>query len=125
MRHRKKPSRYGPGVLRDRMILRSQAATLIARGALTTTMTKAKYLQSFVERLVTMSRTNTLASRRQLFRHLQSDKAVGRLLATLGPKYKGRTGGYTRVTRLERRQGDRAAMGRISFLDHESTHKHD
>src|SRR5262245_39809184 len=97
-------------------LLRSLARSLVLKEGITTTVAKAKELRPFVERLVTRSKENTLASRRDVARRLSAPDAVKKLHDTLAPRYASRSGGYTRIVRLGRigkRVGENA---RIEFV---------
>ena len=94
----------------------SLAVGLIEHGRIQTTEAKAKELRSFVEKLVTRARKGDLASRRILISRLGNKSTVEKLIKEIAPKYEKRTGGYTRVVKLGRREGDRAKMAIIEFV---------
>lgn len=84
-------------------LLRSLARSLVLHEAITTTEAKAKELRPFVERLITASKKNTVASRREVSRRLGgAPEVVQKLHGTLAERYGKRPGGYTRITRLGR-----------------------
>lgn len=87
---------------------------LIAHGHITTTEAKAKNLRIVADRLVTTAKKNTLASRRQL-RQILGEKAVQKLVGEVTPAFASRQGGYTRLTRLGRRDSDGAPMVVVEF----------
>lgn len=113
---------------------------LIEHGRIETTVTKAKFLKRYADKMVTLAKTNTLASRRKAIAELQvrfnkltpkearkakegdtsaynADRTVvEKLFNEIGPRFKSRQGGYTRVLRLARRQGDNAEMAIIEYL---------
>lgn len=113
---------------------------LIEHGRIETTVTKAKFLKRYADKMVTLAKTNTLASRRKAIAELQvrfnkltpkearkakdGDKSaynadrtvVEKLFNEIGPRFNSRQGGYTRVLRLARRQGDNAEMAIIEYL---------
>jgi len=93
----------------------SLARSLILKEKITTTITKAKALRPIVEKLVSRGKTTTVASRRLLISRVGSEGAV-KLINTLGPKYKERAGGYTRIIKLGTRASDRAEMAVIEFV---------
>ncbi len=98
-------------------LLRSLARSLVLEEGITTTVAKAKALRPFVERLVTTSKANTVASRRTVATRLGgSPDVVKKLHDTLAPRYEKRAGGYTRIT-LMGRTGKRAIeSARIEFV---------
>ncbi len=98
-------------------LMRSLAANLIMRGKIKTTEEKAKELRPFVEKLVTKARENTLPARRILISRLHEPKVAAYLLETVAPKFKTRSGGYTRIVKLGNRAGDAGAMALISFVE--------
>lgn len=98
-------------------LLRSLARALILEEGITTTEAKAKSLRPFVEKLVSHSRTDTVANRRLVASRLGNDtEATAKLFAELGPRYQSRPGGYTRIVRTRIRQGDAAVEARIAFV---------
>lgn len=82
-----------------------------------TTAVKAKTLRPFVERIITLGKKGTVHHRRQAFAQLADKQAVHRVFEELAPRYKDRTGGYTRIILGRRRMGDGAEMAFIEFID--------
>jgi len=101
MRHHNANKKIG-GVRRKRVaLLRSLARSLVLKEGIVTTTAKAKALRPFVERLITVSKRGTLASRQTVGSRLGgAEDAVRKLHETLAPRYLKRAGGYTRITRL-------------------------
>jgi len=97
-------------------LLRGLATEFVLNGKMKTTLAKAKALRPVVERLITLSRSNSLSVRRRLLGFLYEEKAVKKLLEKLGPDYRGRHGGYTRIVQLNRRKGDNAPMALIELI---------
>lgn len=90
---------------------------LIAHGRIETTEAKAKELRPAIEKLITKANVGTLASRRLVMARLYGLTAeANKLIDTIAPKYKGRAGGYTRITKLPRRAGDASKMAVIEFV---------
>lgn len=116
MRHRKKEikisSRYG----HRRSELKNLASSLLLYEKIETTQAKAKLLRPYVEKIVTLGKKDTLASRRSALKKLSGKNAVKKLFAVFGPRYRDRAGGYTRVYRSRTRPGDRAILAQISML---------
>lgn len=97
-------------------LMRSLARSLVLHEGITTTIAKAKELRPMIERLVTTSKENTIASRRTVKARINSEEAMEKLHDTLAPRYKERNGGYTRIVKLGRigtRVGEQA---RIEFV---------
>jgi large subunit ribosomal protein L17 len=82
-----------------------------------TTVPKAKELRPVVERLITLGKNDTLAARRQAYSYLTDKAVVHKLFADVGPRCKGRNGGYTRIVRTRIRNGDAAEMAIIELVD--------
>lgn len=97
-------------------LLRGLATHLVLKGKIKTTLAKARAIRSVVEKQVTLSKKNTLATRRQLAKYFYSEKSINKLLKELGPKYMERKGGYTRIIKLENRRGDNAPMAIVEFV---------
>ena len=100
-----------------RALLKSLARSLILEERISTTEAKAKALRPFVERLVTYAKKDTLASRRFAISKLQDKAAVKKLFDAIGPRYKERAGGYTRVVkRTARGSNDARKLAYIGFV---------
>jgi len=91
--------------------------SLIEHELIKTTLAKAKELRRYIEPLITVSKTDSVATRRQVFDTLRSDSAVGKLFTTLGPRYVQRPGGYVRVLKCGFRTGDNAPMAIVELVD--------
>jgi large subunit ribosomal protein L17 len=102
-------------------LLRSLMGALFRHDHITTTEARAKELRRHAERLITTARRGDLHSRRLALSTLPDPPAVERLFHTVAPRYKERPGGYTRITRIGRRQGDGATVVQIELLDREPT----
>lgn len=96
-------------------LYKALATALIDHGRIKTTLTKAKSTSSFVDRLVTKAKKGELSVQR-LIRKEIGEKAAKKLMTDIGPKFKGRNGGYTKVLRLGRRISDGAEMAIIEFV---------
>jgi large subunit ribosomal protein L17 len=95
----------------------NMSASLIKHEQIVTTLPKAKELRPFVEKLVTLAKRGDLHARRQAISQVRDIDQVGKLFATLGPRYKARAGGYIRVLKAGFRHGDNAPMAVIEFVD--------
>ncbi len=110
MRHRKQGKVLDRKVGPRTALLRGLATSMMLHEKVRTTKAKAKTVQPMVERLITVGKKNTLDARRQLGAVLYTQGAVKKVLEVLGPRYQARRGGYTRITKIGRRQGDAAEM---------------
>jgi len=117
MRHQKKRNSLDRNTAARKSLLINLAESLILHEKIKTTKTKARVLRSFVEKLVTKAKTNDLTTRRRLLSKVYSENIVKKLLEVLGPRYKTRVGGYTRITKLDsRRLGDNVEEVIIEFV---------
>jgi large subunit ribosomal protein L17 len=95
----------------------NMAASLIKHEQIVTTLPKAKDLRPIVEKLVTLGKRGDLHARRQAISQIRDIAMVKKLFDVLGPRYKERNGGYTRVLKAGFRYGDNAAVAVIEFVD--------
>ncbi|MBU0540201.1 MAG: 50S ribosomal protein L17 [Patescibacteria group bacterium] len=116
MRHRRKGVVLGREKAPREAMLRNLAQSLILYEHVNTTVAKAKAVKPMVEKLITVGREKTLNSRRKLARVLSLESAVNKVLEELGPRYSQRAGGYTRIIKLGRREGDGAEIAQIQFV---------
>jgi large subunit ribosomal protein L17 len=100
-----------------RAMLRNMAASLLKHETIRTTVPKAKELRRVVEPLITMGKIDTLAKRRTAFSRLRDAKVVEKLFDELGPRFKARAGGYTRILHMAPRPGDNAPMALMQLVD--------
>lgn len=98
-------------------MFRNMSVSLITHEAIKTTLPKAKELRKVVEPLITLAKDPTLANRRLAFARLRDRDAVTKLFEEIGPRYKERNGGYTRVLKMGFRQGDNAPMAFMELVD--------
>jgi large subunit ribosomal protein L17 len=115
MRHRCRVPQLGKPADQRRALLRSLATELIRHGRVTTTKTRAKAVRSEVERMITLAKEGSLASRRQAMGYLYDKQLVHALFEQAGVRYADRNGGYTRILRTVRRRGDNAEMAIIEL----------
>lgn len=97
-------------------MLRTMVTNVIEYGRIETTVTRAREVGPLVERMITLGKQNTLASRRAAMSFITKEDAVKKLFETTAPAYAGREGGYTRVTRLGPRRGDAAEMAVLELV---------
>src|SRR5262245_54196815 len=98
-------------------MLRNMAASLLRYETIRTTVPKAKELRRVVEPLITLGKDDNDANRRRAFAQLRDADVVVKLFESLGPRFKARPGGYTRILRMEPRPGDSAPMALMQLLD--------
>ena len=100
-----------------RAMFGNMAAALIKHEQIVTTLPKAKELRPIVEKLITLGKRGDLHARRQAISQMRDLPMVKKLFEILGPRYKDRNGGYTRVLKAGFRYGDSAPVGVIEFVD--------
>ena len=103
-----------------RAMFANMAAALIKHEQIVTTLPKAKDLRPIVEKLVTLGKRGDLHARRQAIAQIRDVPMVKKLFDVLGPRYKGRNGGYTRVLKAGYRYGDSAPVAVIEFVDRDA-----
>ena len=101
-------------------MLRGQVTFLLEKGRLETTATRAKEVQSLAEKMITLGKKNTLASRRQALSFITKEDVVKKLFDEIAPKYKDVNGGYCRIIKTGTRRGDASEMCIIELVDVES-----
>jgi len=97
-------------------LMRSLAQALVLHEKITTTEAKARELRGYIEKIVTKSGKGTLNSRRMIARDFRDVKAAKKLFSDIGPRYKARNGGYTRIIKRVPRKTDSAKMAVIEFV---------
>jgi large subunit ribosomal protein L17 len=98
-------------------MLQNMAASLLRHETIRTTVPKAKELRRVVEPLITLAKVDSLAKRRLAFARLRDESVVTKLFDDLGPRFKARAGGYTRILKMEPRPGDSADMALMQLVD--------
>ncbi len=116
MRHRHKGKTLDRKKAPRQALLRGLATSVVVYEKVKTTTAKAKAVRPLVEKLVTIAKKNDLNARRQLLEVLYHKKAVNKALEVLGPRYKDRKGGYTRIIKIGNRHGDGAEISQIEFV---------
>ena len=116
MRKQKKGRKLHRKTGQRKALLKGLARALILKGRIETTEAKAKELSSFVEKKITKAKKGDLAVRREL-RKSFSNPVVKELVEEIGPLYKNRAGGYTRIIKLGPRKSDGAKMAIIEFVE--------
>jgi len=98
-------------------MLRNMAASLLKHETIRTTVPKAKELRRVVEPLITLGKSDSHSNRRLAFARLRDSAVVDKLFADLGPRFKPRAGGYTRILKMDPRPGDNAPMALMQLVD--------
>ena len=99
-----------------RAMLRAMVTYLLENGQIKTTVTRAKEVAPVAEKMITLAKTNTLASYRQALSYITKEDVANKLFKEIAPKYADRNGGYTRVLKLGPRRGDAAEMAIIQLV---------
>ncbi len=102
-------------------MFRNMTTSLLRHEIIRTTLPKAKELRRFVEPMITLGKTATLANRRIAFSRLRDRDIVGKLFGELGPRYNARNGGYLRILKCGFRNGDNAPMALVELVDRPDT----
>jgi large subunit ribosomal protein L17 len=117
MRHGKAHRKLNRTAEHRRAMFGNMAAALIKHEQIVTTLPKAKELRPIVEKLVTLGKRGDLHARRQAIAAMRDMPMVRKLFEVLGPRYKDRNGGYTRVLKAGFRYGDSSPVAVIEFVD--------
>ena len=117
MRHQLSGRQLSRNAPHRRAMLRNMAASLLKHETIRTTLPKAKELRRVVEPLITLAKIDTDAKRRLAFSRLRDAKVVEKLFVDLGPRFKARAGGYTRILHMAPRPGDSAPMALMQLVD--------
>src|SRR5271167_1216878 len=117
MRHRNSGRQLSRNSSHRHAMLRNMATSLLQHETIRTTVPKAKELRRVVEPLITMAKVDSIGLRRLAHSRLRDDNVVEKLFADLGPRFKARAGGYTRILKMEPRPGDSADMALMQLVD--------
>ena len=123
MRHGYRGRRFNRSAEHRKAMFMNMSQALIKHEQIVTTLEKAKDLRPVVEKLVTLGKRGDLHARRQAIAQIKDVALVKKLFDVLGPRYKERNGGYTRVLKAGFRYGDNAAMAVIEFVDRDESAK--
>ena len=99
-------------------MLRGMVTLLLENGQVETTLTRAKEVRSVAEKMITLGKKNTLASRRAALAYITKEEVVTKVFTELAPLYANRAGGYTQIFKLGPRRGDGAEMAIIKLVDY-------
>jgi large subunit ribosomal protein L17 len=111
-----KGPRLGGSSAHQKAMLANLATSLFEHGRIKTTETKARALRPYAEKLITHAKKGTLHNRREVLKKIRDKDVVHTLFAEIGPFYSDRDGGYTRIIKVEPRQGDNAPMAVIELV---------
>ena len=117
MRHRNANRKLSRSPSHRRAMLRNLVTSLLEHEEVRTTTAKAKEVRRVAERMITLGKRGTLASRRRALETIRSKEVAKKLFDTLAPRYGERPGGYTRIYKLGPRHGDNAEMSLIQLVD--------
>ena len=117
MRHGKKVAKLGRTASHRKAMLSNMMTSLFANETITTTQIRAKELKRSAEKMITFAKRGDLHARRQVLRIIADKQVVAKLFDEIGPRYKSRNGGYTRVVKMGPRRGDGAFMSIIELVD--------
>ena len=123
MKHRVQGRKLGRTSSHRLAVLRNLSTSLFRYERITTTLMKAKELRPFAERLITISKRETLHARRLVLRDIHDKDVVAKMFDSLSSRYAQRPGGYTRIIKLGPRRGDNAEIARIELVDAEIAKK--
>lgn len=116
-RHGYKGKKFNRERDQRRALMKGLADSLIKYETIETTLTKAKEIVPYVEKLITKAKKGDLHNRRQIISDLQTVASAHKLVDEIAPKLGGRNSGHLRVTRTVARRGDNAQLARVSFVD--------
>ena len=97
-------------------MLRQQVTDFLDNGKMETTLARAKEIKPLAEKMITLGKKNTLASRRQAMAYVTKEAVVAKLFSEIAPEYANRNGGYTRIIKTGPRRGDAAEMAIIELV---------
>jgi large subunit ribosomal protein L17 len=123
MRHGKVHRKFNRKAEHRKAMFANLCAALIKHEQITTTLPKAKDLRPVVEKLVTLAKKGGLAARRQAIAEMRDVVMTKKLFEVIGPRYKDRKGGYTRIMKAGFRYGDNAPIAVIEFIDRDEDAK--
>jgi len=117
MRHGKTIAKLGRTSAHRKALMRNLATNLLKRERMTTTIDKAKAIRPYVEKLITRAKDATVHNKREAAKRVQDRTVLIKLFDEIGPRFKERNGGYTRIMRLGLRAGDAAEMAIIELVE--------
>ncbi len=119
MRHRNHGRKFSRTSAHRIALFRNMATALFRHERIETTIPKAKELRIFAERLITLAKAGDLHARRQAHRDIRDQDVLSKLFSDIGPRFKTRNGGYTRITKSRVRKGDNAPLSILELVGSE------
>jgi large subunit ribosomal protein L17 len=116
MRHRHTGRHFSRDTAHREAMMRNLVVSLVEHGRIKTTLAKAKELRGMAERLITLSKEDSVARRRLVHSRIHNDNTVSKLFKELGPQYKARPGGYLRILKCGFRAGDNAPLAFVELV---------
>jgi len=117
MRHNRQTHRLGRNPKERKAMLENMVTSLLHHQQIVTTLPKAKAAQRLADRVITLGKKDSLASRRMVFSYLQDSTLTSRLFKEVAPRFQNRKGGYTRILHLQRRKGDGAELALLELTE--------
>lgn len=117
MRHKQSGRKLNRNSSHRKAMFRNMTVSLVRHELITTTLPRAKELRRVAEPLITMAKNDSVSRRRIAFSRLRDRSTVTKLFNELGPRYKGRPGGYLRILKCGYRSGDNAPMAIVELVD--------
>ena len=99
-----------------RAMMRAMVTYLFENGKIETTVTRAKEVRAVAEKMITLGKTNTLHSKRQVYSYITKEEVAKKVFDEIAPKYEDRNGGYTRIIKIGPRRGDAAEKAIIELI---------
>lgn len=121
MRHRKSGRYFGRTSPHRKAMFKNMMVSLLKHELIKTTVAKAKELRGYIEPIITLAKIDSVHNRRLAFARLRDRETVQKLFNEIGPHFKARQGGYTRVLKCGNRKGDNAPLAIIQLVDREET----
>ena len=113
--------KLGRTTAQRKAMLRGMVTLLLENGQVETTLTRAKEVRSIAEKMITLGKKNTLASRRAALAYITKEDVVTKVFVELAPLYAERNGGYTQIYKLGPRRGDGAEMAIVKLIDYKKS----
>lgn len=117
MRHNKSGRRLGRKPDHRQHMMRNMVTSFFENESITTTVTRAKELRKLVDKMITLGKRGDLHARRQALQVIRDPKVVAKVFEMIAPRYAQRPGGYTRIIRVDNRQGDNAPMAIFELVE--------
>jgi large subunit ribosomal protein L17 len=117
MRHRKDKRKLGRNSSHRKAMLNNMVRNLLISESINTTLAKAKETKRLADKVINLTKEDTLANKRAVYNVLQDHKLTSMVFKEIGPRFKGRAGGYTRIVQLDNRPGDGAKKAILSLVE--------